>query len=164
MIYMSVKSWLEWWGRFLGLSPTGYRQVVDMLRQRYIEEIQHVKRFTQHAQRMHYPQFREKLLRIASDEAQHAEWIAEQITLLGGKIPVVPEIPATDQNSWQYLLADLDEEKHCAAELMEQIQSIGAELPGVTEVLQRISQDGEKHREEIREMLMRSDPQSLWPA
>jgi bacterioferritin (cytochrome b1) len=164
MIYMSVKNWLEWWRGFLGLSPTGYRQVVDILRQRYIEEIQHVKRFTQHAQRMQYPQFREKLLRIASDEAHHAEWIAEKITLLGGKLPVVPEIPATEKNSWQYLLADLDEEKHCAAEVMEQIQSIGAELPGVTEVLQRISEDGKKHCEEIREMLMRSDPQSLWPA
>lgn len=161
---MSGKSWLEWWRRFLGLSPTGYLQVVEILRQRYIEEIQHVKRFTQHAQRMQYPQFREKLLRIASDETQHAEWIAEKINLLGGKIPVVPETPVTEKNSWQYLLADLDEEKHCDAELMEQIQSMGAELPGVTEVLQRISQDGAKHREEIREMLMRSDPQSLWPA
>jgi hypothetical protein len=61
-------------------------------------------------------------------------------------------------------LAELDEEKHCAAELMEQLQSIGAELHGVTEVLQRISPDAEKHREEIREMLMTSNPQSLWPA
>lgn len=87
---MSAKSWLEWWCCFLGLSPTRYRQVVEILRQRYIEEIQHVKRFTQHAQRMQYPQFRQKLLGIASDEAQHAEWIAEKISLLGGKLPVVP--------------------------------------------------------------------------
>jgi rubrerythrin len=161
---MSVKSWLEWWRRFLGLSPTGYRKVVEILRQRYIEEIQQVKRFTQHAQRMQYPQFREKLLCIAADEAQHAEWISEKIRLLGGKLPVVPEIPLNEKNSWQYLLADLDEEKHCAAEIMEQIQSIGAELPGVAEVLERISRDGERHRKEIREMLIRSDPQSLWPA
>lgn len=99
---MSAKSWLEWWRCFLGLSPTRYRQVVEILRQRYIEEIQHVKRFTQHAQRMQYPQFRQKLLGIASDEAQHAEWIAEKISLLGGKLPVVPEIPATEKNCWQY--------------------------------------------------------------
>jgi bacterioferritin (cytochrome b1) len=158
------KNWLEWLRGFVGLSPDGYRKVVEILRGRYIEEIQHVKRFTQHAQRMQYPQFREKLLRVASDEARHAEWIAQKITLLGGKLPAVPEIPATEKNSWQYLLADLDEEKHCAAELIEQIQSIGPELPGVAEVLQRISEDGEKHREEITEMLMRSDPQSLWPA
>jgi bacterioferritin (cytochrome b1) len=151
---------MEQWRRFLGFSGDGYRKAVEILRQRYIEEMQHAKRFTQHAQRMQYPQFREKLLRIAVEEAQHAGWIAEKISLLGGKLPEIPEITGNERNSWQLLLADLDEEKRCADELMEQLQSIGTELPGVTQVLQRISEDGEKHREEITGMLMRSDPQS----
>jgi len=158
------KSWSEWWRRFLGLSPDGYRKAVEILRQRYVEEIQHLQRYTKHAERMQYPQFRGKLLRIAADEAKHAEWIAEKITLLGGKLPDVPEIPTAEKNSWQYLLADLDEEKHCSAELLEQINSMHEELPGVADVLERIYEDGKKHREEIRDMLIKSDPQSLWAA
>lgn len=158
------KSWSEWWRRFLGLSPDGYRRAIEILRGRYIEERQHMHRFAQHAQKMQYPQFREKLLQIAANEAKHVEWIAEKIRLLGGKLPEVAEIPATEKNSWQYLLADLDEEKHCSAELLEQIQTIQLELPEIAEVLERIYEDGARHREEIREMLMRSDPQSLWPA
>jgi rubrerythrin len=58
------------------------------------------------------------------------------------------------------LLADVEEEKHCSEELIEQMQSVRDEMPDVAEVLQRIYEDGEKHRAEIREMLMRSDPQS----
>jgi hypothetical protein len=81
-------------------------------------------RFTQHAQKMQYPQFREKLLGIAAEEATHAEWIAEKIVLLGGQVPLVPDLPPTEQNSWQYLLADLADEKHCSQELLEQIQMI----------------------------------------
>lgn len=158
------KSWSEWWRRFLGLSPDGYRRAIEILRGRYIEERQHEYRFTQHAQKMQYPQFREKLLQIAANEAKHVEWIAEKIRLLGGKPPEVAEIPTTEKNSWQYLLADLDEEKHCSAELLEQIQTIQLELPEIAAVLERIYEDGARHREEIREMLMRSDPQSLWPA
>ena len=73
-------------------------------------------------------------------------------------------VPVTEKNSWQYLLADLNEEKHCSAELIEQMQSVRDELPDIAEVLERIYEDGEKHRAEIRDMLMRSDPQSIWPA
>jgi bacterioferritin (cytochrome b1) len=134
------------------------------LRARYIEERHHVMRFTEHAQKMQYPQFREKLLGIAAEEAKHAEWIAEKINLLGGRLPVVPDVPPTEQNSWQYLLADLEEEKHCSEELLEQIQTIRPDLPLVAAVLQRIYEDGSKHRQAIREMLIRSDPQAVWPA
>jgi len=121
----------------------------------------HVKLYTQHAGKMQYPQFRERLLVIAADEARHAEWLAEKIALFGGKLPSVPEIPPSEKNSWQYLLADLDEEKHCSAELIEMMQTVRDELPDIAQVLERIYEDGEKHRSEIRDMLMRSDPQSL---
>jgi bacterioferritin (cytochrome b1) len=161
MVY--EKSWSDWWQKFLGCSPDGYREVVKILQDRYVDEMRHVKRYTQHAERMQYPQFREKLLRIAADEARHAEWLADKITLFGGKLPNVPEVPAAEKNSWQYLLADLDEEQHCSAELIEQMQTVREELPDIAEVLERIYEDGEKHRAEIRDMLMRSDPQSIWP-
>lgn len=162
MVY--ERSWSDWWQKFLGCSPDGYREVVKILQDRYVDEMRHVKRYSQHAERMQYPQFREKLLRIAADEARHAEWLADKITLFGGKLPGVPEVPAAEKNSWQYLLADLDQEQHCSAELIEEMQTVREELPDIAEVLERIYEDGEKHRAEIRDMLTRNDPQSIWPA
>jgi bacterioferritin (cytochrome b1) len=158
------KSWSGWWRKFLGCSPDGYREVVKILQDRYVDEMSHVRRYTQHAQRMQYPQFRERLLRIAADEARHAEWLAEKITLFGGELPKVPDVSNGEKNSWQYLLADLDAEKRCSAELIEEMHTVREELPDIARVLERIYEDGEKHRAEIRDMLMRSDPQSIWPA
>ena len=158
------KSWSDWWRQFLGVSAGGYDHVVKILCARYAEEMQHVQRYTEHAERMQYPQFREKLLRMAADEARHAEWLAEKITLFGGKIPNVPISPPTTKNSWQYLLADLEEERHCSDDLIEIMQTVRDELPDIAAVLERIYEDSERHRSEIRGMLMRSDPQSIWPA
>ena len=162
MVY--ERSWSDWWRKFLGVSPDGYREVVKILQDRYVDEMRHVKRYTRHAEKMQYPQFREKLLRIAADEARHAEWLAEKITLFGGELPNVPDVSNGEKNSWQYLLADLDAEKRCSAELIEEMQTVREELPDIARVLEHIYEDGEKHRAEIRDMLMRSDPQSIWPA
>ena len=158
MVYQ--KSWSDWWRQFLGLSADGYREVLKILQDRYVEEMHHVQRYAQHAGKMQYPQFRERLMAIAADEARHAEWLADKITLFGGKLPSVPETPAAEKNSWQYLLGDVDEEKRCSEELIEQMQTLRDEMPDVAEMLERIYEDGEKHRAEIRDMLMRSDPQA----
>ena len=154
-------SWSEWWRQFLGFSVDRSRQASEILMQRYIEKSQHVARFTQHAERMQYQQFRQKLLTIAADEAKHVEWLAEKIKLFGARLPDVPPVPAATKNSWQYLLEDLNEEQHSEAGLIEEAQSLREEFPAVAEVLERIYADGMRHREQIREMLMKSDPQSL---
>ena len=44
---------------------------MEILRQRYVEEMQAIDRFKQHAPKMRYPQFSEKLLRIAADKNIH---------------------------------------------------------------------------------------------
>jgi rubrerythrin len=131
-----------------------------MLKHHYVKESQHIDRYREHAQRMRYPQFRDRLLAIAADEAEHVKWLAEQIRLLGGRVPDVPPLPVSEKNSWQYLLDDLNEEQQCAAELIVQAQSIRDDLPQVAAVLDRINEDGKRHRDLIRDMLMRSDPQS----
>ncbi len=154
------KSWSDWWRQFIGVSPGGYNHAIKVRGARYVEEMQHVQRYTQQAERMPYPQFREKLLRIAADEARHAEWLAEKITLFGGTLPCVPVEPPTTKNSWQYLLGDLEQEKHCSDDMIEMIQTIRDELPDVAAMLERIYEDSERHRSEIRAMLMRGDPQS----
>ena len=160
----SENKWSDWWRKFLGVSDGGYHDVIKILQDRYVEEMLRVKRYSAHAQRMQYPQFREKLLGIAADEARHAEWLAEKITLFGARLPSVPEIPPDEKNSWQYLLADLNDEQHSSENLIAQMQTVREELPEIAKVLERIYEDGQKHRAEIRDMLMRSDPQSIWPA
>jgi bacterioferritin (cytochrome b1) len=153
--------WSEWWRRFLTSSPGGDQKAVDILCQRYVEEMQQSYRFKQHAQRMHYPQYQEKLLRLATEKGEHAKLIAEKIVALGGKLPGVPERRSTDENSWQTLLMALEDENRSADHLPEQLRRIGLEHPDITKFLQEIFQEQKKHRDEIREMLMRSDPFAL---
>lgn len=158
------KGWSDGWRRLLGFSADAGQRALNVLHKQYVEESQRAARFTQHAQQMQYPQFREKLLSIAADESRHVEWLAEKIRSLGGRLPDVPPTSAPKRNSWQYLLEDLTEQQRSAADLIEQAQSLRVELPAVAEMLERIYQDGVRHRDTIREMLMKSDPQSLWPA
>lgn len=159
-----MNSLSEWWRRWFGSSKDGYYTVLGILRHRYADEKQHAARFRQHAQKMQYPQFREALLRIAADESKHADWVSEKINELGGSLPAVVKIYPTERNSWQYLLDDLEEERQCAAELETEMLSVESDYPDIMELLRRIDEEERKHRDEIREMLMRSDPQALWPA
>jgi len=152
-----------WWKKMRGILnffSDRPQSVHEILAKRYIEERQHARRHAYDAERMQYPQFREKLSAIAEDERKHTQWVAEKIRALGGTPPDVPEIPLAGKNSWQSLLADLEEHRQCAAELLMQINSLRGEYPEVADTLQRIYDESAKHREEIRAMLMRSDPQA----
>lgn len=158
-----MKTELSHWLRsFLGIGDEARRAALDMLRKRYVDEIAHAEKFNQHAGEMRYPQFREKLLRIAAEETEHAGWLAKKIIDLGGKLPEGRETrESTDQSSWQHLLKDLAEEDHCAGDLTEQIWAVQTDYPEVAVLLERISQDEKKHCDKIREMLMRSDAFAL---
>jgi len=154
------KDWSEWWRRLLG--PPGVdRKALDILRQRYVEEMQAAGRVKRHAQEMQYPQFREKLLHIATEKSKHVGWITEKIATLASKLPKMPECRSMDENSWQHLLTALEEENRAADHLPEQIWSIESGHPDITAVLQRIYKEEKKYRGEIREMLMRSDSFAL---
>jgi rubrerythrin len=148
----------HWWRNFLGSGDEARHTALDILRVRYVDEIVHAEKFKQHAGEMHYPQFRERLLRIAAEETEHAGLLAKKIIALGGKLPEVTKQGAsTDQSSWQRLLGDLDEEDLCAGELMAQVWAVQTDYPNIAALLEQISKDEKKHRDEIRAMLMRSD-------
>jgi rubrerythrin len=154
--FMSIKSNLpEWWRRWFGGSAKGYYGVLRILRSRYAAERQRAARFTQHAQKMQDPQFREALLRIAADESRHGDWIAEKINEIGGSLPPELTISSTERNSWQYLLDDLEVERQCSAELEKAMLTIASDYPEIVVILQRIDKEKHKHRDEIRKMLMR---------
>lgn len=155
------KNWSEWWRRFLDVSTDESSTVVDILRERYVEEMQQADRFEQYARRMHYPQYQRKLLQLAAEKSKHAQWIAEKIAALGGKLPEVSESRSTDENSWRSLSMALEDENRSADRLSEQLRRIGLDHPDITKLLQEVSYEQKKHRDEIREMLMRSDAFAL---
>jgi rubrerythrin len=152
-----TEQWTECWSRFLELPQDSFRQAINILQQRYAEETQQRDRFNQHADKMHYPQFRQKLLRISDEKTQYADRIAEAIVALGGKLPSVPELRSTDENSWQQLMIALDDENRSADHLAEQLRGIQSDIPDVVKLLQHVSEQQKQHRGEVRDMLMRSD-------
>lgn len=156
-----VQGWSDWWRRFLGVALDRRQMAIEVLSERYIDENQQVARITEHAEKMQYPQFCHKLLAIAADQAEHVEKIGQKIKQLGGRLPGVPPLPPSEKNSWQYLLEALDEQQRSAAERLAQVQRIKEELPEIAELLMRINDNGVTHRVAIRDMLMKSDPQSL---
>jgi bacterioferritin (cytochrome b1) len=150
-------AWSKWWRGFFQAAPVREPAAMEILRQRYVEEMQAVDRFKQHALKMRYPQFRDKLLQIATDKSKHAEWIVEKLIALGGKLPEVAAHLSTDESSWRYLQMDLVEENRCADRLPGQIWRIESDHPEISQFLQGIFQAEKKHREEINDMMMRSD-------
>jgi hypothetical protein len=58
---------------------------------------------------------------------------------------------------------DLEEEKRCCADLDERMLTVARIHPEIAEGLRRIREEEEHHREEIMDMLMRSDPQAWSP-
>jgi bacterioferritin (cytochrome b1) len=157
--YMTMSTdWSEWWRGIFARNSDHANQTVEILRQRYVEVVQRAALLKQHAEKMQYPQFRDRLVRIATEKSKHAGWIGEKIVALGGKLPEVQERLATGENSWQRLRADLDQEDRTAGRLLQQMWSIESEHPEVAELLQRIYPEEKKQRAEIVGMLMRSDP------
>ena len=153
-----TEQWSEWWSRFLDLPQDSFRQAMNVLQQRYLEETQQRDRFNQHAHKMHYPQFREKLFQISDAKTKYVDRIAAAIVALGGKLPRVPELRSTDENSWQQLMIALDTENRSADNLAEQLRGIASDIPDIVKLLQWSSEQQKQHRGEVREMLMRSDP------
>lgn len=139
-------------------------RALELLGHRYVREMQHFMRFSQHAERMHSRQTRQALLAIAVKEAEHARWIAAKIRALGGELPEVIEVRCTNESNWDYLRSDLDEERRCMEEVEAEKLEIQAEYPDIAALFDLIEEDALKHREAIRELLRQSEPQTLWPS
>ena len=157
--------WSDLWGKLFGSGDEADAAVLNVLRHRYVREKQHAMRYRQHAERIHYPQFREALVKIAAEEEKHAESIGVKIKNLGEHVPdVIPIHVAQEENSWLYLRTDLEEEQRCAGELKDDLLALSGEYPEIAKLLERIDSDGKRHRAQVRDMLARSDPQSAGPA
>ncbi|HEX9878881.1 MAG TPA: ferritin-like domain-containing protein [Candidatus Binatia bacterium] len=124
----------------------------------YESEIRMSQQLEADAHKMAYPQFRERLSQIAADERRHARWLGEQIEALGGQVPEVSWVAKSGRNPWACLLDDAAGEKRCLADIEELLSTAGGADPELARGLRRMVEEEKRHREEITDMLMRSDP------
>ena len=151
------------WRRFLdGLRSDERRRLVDFLRDEYVDEVKDVAQFEEHARRMVYPHFRERLRRIAAEEKAHVEWLRDKIRALGGAVPEPSVQVRRGGNPWESLLFDVEEEKRDGVLLLEKLYTLADRVdPEIAAGLRRMHEEEARHREEIMDLLMRSDPQAF---
>jgi len=133
-------------------------RTLEILREEYMEETRLMRQLTDHSERMRYPQFRERLLRMAQEQREHVSWLRKRIEELHGPIPEIEETPTHGKNSWECLAQDLAEEKRCCDLLADQIAIAENFYPELTVELEHMFEEEDQHRKEIMAMLMKSDP------
>jgi len=147
------------WHRVLAtFHPDDQQRLLESLCAAYRAEARAVAQCTQHAHRMYYPQFRAELLRIAAEAAAHLPWLQEQILALGGNLPQLSFTPKIGSNSWECLRIGLEEAQRGCVNLLAWIHTAEQVAPEIAVGLRRIREAKQKHREELRDMLMKSDP------
>ena len=152
------------WRKFLdGLRSDDRRRLLDFLREEYLDEVKDAAQFEAHAERMIYPQFRERLQRIAQEEKAHVEWLRNKILALGGELPQRSVLNIEKAgNAWENLLIDVDEEKRDAVHVLTRLYTVAERVdPEIAAGLRRMHEEETRHRDEITQMLMRSDPQAF---
>jgi rubrerythrin len=150
-----------WHAFFKALEADNRQQLLEALREEYLEEAQDVAQFTQHVTYMPYPQFRDRLRRIIAEEQAHVEWLRDRILTLGGEIPAFSPAPKAGKNTWACLLMDLEEEKRSYAGLLERMHLAEQSDPEVAEGLRRMAEEERRHRDEILDLLEKIDPYAV---
>lgn len=150
------------WRHFLAVfKRSDHQTLCETLCAAYRAEIKAVAQCTQHADQMFYPQFHAELLRMAAEMQVHLPWLQEQILALGGRIPSPSPTPTRERNSWECLRRDVEEARRDCVRLLEWIHRTEREDPEIVVGLQRIRKDKLRHREEFRQLFMKSDPYTI---
>jgi rubrerythrin len=132
--------------------------LIIILRETYLDTIKDVTYFSHHAEHMYYPQFRQRLQEIAAEEQGHIHWLRETIRALGGELPTPTAAAKHGKNNWENLRLDLEEEKKDYDELLQGLLKAEHLDPAIAEELRHIRGEERRHREELRELLMKSEP------
>lgn len=140
---------------------TEQEQLLDLLRQEYMEESQDVLRLTRHAEQMYYPQFRERLLRIAAEEQVHVDWLSEQLRARWEDVPTVTYTSPVGKNSWECLKMDVEGERHRCDHLLHVLHLAERLDPTLAVGLQRMRHEERRHHDELLDMMMKSQPDAL---
>jgi rubrerythrin len=160
---MALADWIkkQWHSSRGTPRQEGRQKLLQLLCETYLDESKDIANFTWHAERMYYPHFRERLLRLVAEEQSHVRWLGEKIRVLGGDFPLSTYTPVRGKNTWESLRLDLQEERKDHTELLDGLRAAEHVDREIAEGLLRLRQDERKHRAEILDMLMKSEPDAV---
>src|SRR4029450_1115251 len=101
------------------LYPDPQPTLLEALRDTYLAAAHTATQFTQDAERMEYPQFRARLLRMAAEDQEQATWLRDTLLARGGAIPTGAYPPTVAPTSWAALLRDVAAERRASEALLE---------------------------------------------
>jgi rubrerythrin len=151
----------EWQQCCHSLYATHQPTLLEGLGYVYLAEAHAVTQFTLDAERMQYPQFRDRLLCIAAEAQGHVSWLRDTLLALGGAIPTRACTPTVAHNSWATLLMDVAAERRSYEALLEPMHLAEQAAPEMAEGLRRIRATKQQHRAALLDMLVKSDPSTL---
>lgn len=130
---------------------------LGILRQNYLEEVRLAKQFRQHAQKLRYKIYRDKLLALADEAEAHARVLAEKIRSMGGEVPAI-EPPVKDgANDWERIRCDFEDEKELAEKYLHDAYELDEYDPEAAALLLSLRDDEKRHRDLLSDLLMRVD-------
>jgi len=151
-----------------GAITDGYKadpkQVISVLNEVLATELVCVLRYKRHyyaAKGLSSLSVKQEFLEHAKEEQEHADWIAERITQLGGEPDFNPANLATRSHS-EYvpgdslvsmLQEDLVAERIAAATYTEIARWLGSDDPTTRRLIERILQKEEEHAEDLISLL-----------
>lgn len=137
-----------------GLPERRKKLLLEVLKERYQDELADAKLVEDAAKKVPYHELREVLLKIARREKQHAELLEARIKALGGTPPPPPEVK--EGATWQELLEALESEKADRIRYIEEAYGLGD--PETKALFERIKAEEEENYRELLEVLAKLDP------
>lgn len=143
------------------LHPDPRPTLLEALRDTYLAAAHTVTQVTRDAERMAYPQFRARLLRMAAETQGHVTWVRDTLLARGGALPTGACPPTEAHNSWDALRRELAAARHTYDALLEPMHRAEQADPELAAGFRRLRETTQQHRAGLLEMLVQSDPYAL---
>jgi len=143
------------------LHPAPQPTLLEALRDTYLAATHTVTQVTQDAERMEYPQFRARLLRMAAEDQGHVTWLRDTLLAHGGAIPTRACPPTVAPTSWAALLREVAAERRAYEALLEPMHLAEQADPEMAAGFRRLRAATQQHREALLDLLVKSDPSTL---
>jgi hypothetical protein len=151
----------EWHQGGDALHPDPGPTLLEALRDTYLAAAHTVTQVTQDAERMVYPQFRARLLRMAAEDQGHVTWLRETLLARGGTIPTGACPPTVAPTSWTALCREMAAARCAYDALLEPMHLAEQVDPEMAAGFRRLRAATQQHRAGLLEMLVKSDPSTV---
>jgi hypothetical protein len=136
-------------------------RLLEALRDTYLAAAHTVTQVTQDAERMAYPQFRARLLRMAAEDQGHVTWLRETLLARSGSLPTRACPPTVAPTSWAALRREMAAARRTYEALLAPIRLAEQADPEMAAGFRRLRAATQQHRKALLEMLVKSDPSTV---